>query len=129
MGDAGYHKDPYTALGVADAFRDADLLARAVNHGFSGQAPMHEVLANYEKQRNQDAAVEYQENLQLAKLAGPTPEALRLRAALKGNQEQINRFAMARVGMIPHENFFNPENLARLGMAPPPALNAAAPSP
>jgi 2-polyprenyl-6-methoxyphenol hydroxylase-like FAD-dependent oxidoreductase len=119
VGDAGYHKDPYMALGVADAFRDADLLARAVNRSLSGQTSMHEALADYEKQRNKHAAVEYQENLQLARLQGPAPEALRLRAALKGNQEQINRFAMARVGMIPRESFFNPENLARLGMAPP----------
>ncbi|HXT24337.1 MAG TPA: NAD(P)/FAD-dependent oxidoreductase [Candidatus Eisenbacteria bacterium] len=118
VGDAGYHKDPYGAMGVADAFRDAHLLARAVDRGLSGQAPIDQALADYERQRNEDAGADYQENLQLARLPGPTAEALRLRAALKGNQEQINRFAMARVGMIPREGFFNPENLARLGMEP-----------
>jgi len=30
VGDAGYFKDPITALGITDAFRDAELLARAV---------------------------------------------------------------------------------------------------
>jgi 2-polyprenyl-6-methoxyphenol hydroxylase-like FAD-dependent oxidoreductase len=118
VGDAGYHKDPYGAMGVADAFRDADLLARAVDRGLSRQAPIDQALADYERQRNEGASAEYQENLQLARLSGPSVEALRLRAALKGNQEQINRFAMARVGMIPRESFFNPENLGRLGMEP-----------
>ena len=31
VGDAGYHKDPITAQGMSDAFRDAELLADAVD--------------------------------------------------------------------------------------------------
>jgi flavin-dependent dehydrogenase len=30
VGDAGYHRDPYSAHGMTDAFRDAELAARAV---------------------------------------------------------------------------------------------------
>jgi len=33
VGDAGYFKDPLTAHGITDAFRDAELLARAVADG------------------------------------------------------------------------------------------------
>ena len=33
VGDAGYFKDPITAHGITDAFRDAELLARAVLEG------------------------------------------------------------------------------------------------
>jgi flavin-dependent dehydrogenase len=33
VGDAGYFKDPVTAHGITDAFRDAELLARAVASG------------------------------------------------------------------------------------------------
>ena len=33
VGDAGYFKDPFTAHGLTDAFRDAELLARAVTKG------------------------------------------------------------------------------------------------
>ena len=33
VGDAGYFKDPLTAHGITDAFRDADLLSRAVVAG------------------------------------------------------------------------------------------------
>ena len=33
VGDAGCHKDPFLALGVCDAFRDAELLAETVLAG------------------------------------------------------------------------------------------------
>jgi flavin-dependent dehydrogenase len=33
VGDAGYFRDPLTAHGITDAFRDAELLARAVGKG------------------------------------------------------------------------------------------------
>jgi flavin-dependent dehydrogenase len=33
VGDAGYFRDPLTAHGITDAFRDAELLARAVSAG------------------------------------------------------------------------------------------------
>jgi 2-polyprenyl-6-methoxyphenol hydroxylase-like FAD-dependent oxidoreductase len=39
VGDAGYFKDPLTAHGITDAFRDAELLANAVR---DGQAPAFE---------------------------------------------------------------------------------------
>ena len=84
------------AMGVADAFRDASLLARAIDNGLSGRAPLDESLAEYETLRNEQVAEEYQENLKLARLAGPSLEALQLRAALKENPEQINLFARVR---------------------------------
>ena len=31
LGDAGYHKNPITAMGINDAFRDAELVADAVD--------------------------------------------------------------------------------------------------
>ena len=36
VGDAGYHRDPITAYGISDAFRDAELLADAIDEGFFG---------------------------------------------------------------------------------------------
>jgi flavin-dependent dehydrogenase len=39
VGDAGYHKDPITAQGISDAFRDAELLAEAIDDGFAAGVP------------------------------------------------------------------------------------------
>ena len=36
VGDAGYHRDPITGHGITDAFRDAELLADALDAGTRG---------------------------------------------------------------------------------------------
>jgi flavin-dependent dehydrogenase len=114
VGDAGCHKDPFLALGVCDAFRDAELLADALDDGLSGCRPLAETLAGYEQRRNEATLPDYQQNIQLARMQTPPAEMLRLRAALRGNQEATNRFYMATEGMIPREAFFNPETMQRL---------------
>jgi len=114
VGDAGHHKDPYLALGICDAFRDAELLASAIDKGLSGKQPLLDALAGYEQQRNRAAMQLYQENLRMAEFK-PVPEkVLVIRAAVRGNQEETNRYYLARQGMIPPEEFFNPDNLERL---------------
>jgi flavin-dependent dehydrogenase len=114
VGDAGCHKDPYLALGVCDAFRDAELLAEALDAGLAGRQPLDAALAEYEQRRNAASSADYQQNLRDAQFQPPPPEQVRLMAALQGNQAQINRFLMANEGMIPREAFFNPDNLAAL---------------
>jgi menaquinone-9 beta-reductase len=53
VGDAGYFKDPQTAHGLADALRDAELLARAVDDGIAGRSPMDVALREYERVRDE----------------------------------------------------------------------------
>jgi 2-polyprenyl-6-methoxyphenol hydroxylase-like FAD-dependent oxidoreductase len=114
VGDAGCHKDPFLALGVCDAFRDAELLADALDDGLSGQCSLDVAMANYERRRNEATMADYQQNLHLAQFKPLPAEIYRLRAALRGNQGATNRFFMANEGMIPSETFFNPENLERI---------------
>jgi len=114
VGDAGYHKDPYMALGIADAFRDAELLAAAVDAGLSGREPLPAALAGYQAARDAASRADYDENLALARLRPFTPDVIGLRAALRGNPEQATRFAKARMALIPPADFFNPENLGRI---------------
>jgi flavin-dependent dehydrogenase len=116
VGDAGCHKDPYLALGICDAFRDSELLAEAIDEGLTGRRPLDEALADYERRRNAITRPAYHENIRFAQFCLPPPEVYQLRAALRGNQADTNRFAMAREGMIPPEEFFNPENLQRIIM-------------
>jgi 2-polyprenyl-6-methoxyphenol hydroxylase-like FAD-dependent oxidoreductase len=110
------------ALGICDAFRDADLLASALDEGFSGKRPMAEALAGYERDRNSAASELYRENIALAQFSPIPQDVLGLRAALREDPEETRRFYMAREGMIPPEEFFSPENLGRLkGRLVPPA--------
>jgi flavin-dependent dehydrogenase len=83
VGDAGYHKDPVTAQGITDAFRDAELLADAIDAGFSGRAPLEGALAEYERRRNVAARPAYAEACQAASFAPTPPEVLARRTALR----------------------------------------------
>jgi flavin-dependent dehydrogenase len=111
VGDAGCHKDPYLALGICDALRDADLLSQAIAHGLSGKQPLDDAMADYERHRNAATLSDYRLNLDLAQFKPRPPEERELYEALRGNQEATNRFFMAREGMIPPEPFFDPQNL------------------
>src|SRR5207237_3127943 len=87
VGDAGYHKDPYTAQGISDAFRDAELLAEALDAGFSGRRSFDAALGEYEQARNAAAMPVYEFTSQLASLQPPPPEMAQLLFALSGQPE------------------------------------------
>ena len=114
VGDAGCHKDPYLALGIADAWRDAEWLAEAVEAGLSGRQPLDEALAAFEQQRNAASHADYRDNLAAARLLPAPPKALALRAALRSQPEATRQFYLAREGLVAPETFFNPENLGRV---------------
>ena len=111
VGDAGCHKDPFMALGICDAFRDAESLAEAIDEGLSGKRPLESALAEYERRRNDATMPDYRRNLDRARFNPPAQEELRLQRTLVGDQEATNRFFMAYEEMIPPESFFNPDNL------------------
>jgi 2-polyprenyl-6-methoxyphenol hydroxylase-like FAD-dependent oxidoreductase len=119
VGDAGYHKDPILAQGISDAFRDVELLTDAVDAGLAGRRPLEAALADYEQQRNAAAMPTFQMTLQFASLAPPPPESQQLMAALRGNQEQIDRFFGTFTGAYPVSDFFAPENIEHIFAAQP----------
>lgn len=73
VGDAGYHRDFITGLGITDAFRDADLVAAAIDEGLAGRRPIEEALRSYERERNEIATPMYEFTTSLARLNGPPP--------------------------------------------------------
>ena len=121
VGDAGYHKDPITAQGITDAFRDAELLAAALHAGFTGTRPLGEALADYERVRNEETRGLYELTYEFASLAPPAPDKQALFAALRTNEEDTRRFFGVVAGTVPAQEFFAPDNLARIVGAPVPA--------
>jgi flavin-dependent dehydrogenase len=81
VGDAGYHKDPITAQGISDAFRDAELLAEAIDDEFAGRRPLEEALADYERRRNEAAWPLFEEACARAAFTPFPAEAYAARAA------------------------------------------------
>jgi flavin-dependent dehydrogenase len=53
VGDAGYHRDPITGHGISDAFRDAELLAVALDGALRAEVHETAALAGYQRQRDE----------------------------------------------------------------------------
>jgi flavin-dependent dehydrogenase len=53
VGDAGYYRDAVTAYGISDAFRDAELLAVALDQALGDAEREPAALAGYQQQRDQ----------------------------------------------------------------------------
>jgi flavin-dependent dehydrogenase len=113
-GDAGYHKDPLTAQGIKDAFLGAEMLAEAIDDGFSGRRPLEGALAGYEQQRNEDVGPMYQFTVDMASFNPPTPEQQQLFGAMAGNQDAINRFMGIVAGTTRIPEFFSEENVGAI---------------
>jgi flavin-dependent dehydrogenase len=114
VGDAGYHKNPITAEGITDAFRDAELLTDAIDDTFAGRLSTEDALAGYEHKRNEAVMPLYQMTCDLAKLEPPPPEMQSLFAALRDNEEQSGRFMGTIAGTVPIPEFFSPENMRQV---------------
>jgi len=114
VGDAGYHKDPVTAQGITDAFQQAELLAGAIDAGFSGRQPLQEALAEYERRRNEDVIHRYELACDFARLAPLPPEMRRLLEALRSNQPDTDRFFGIFAGTVPVPEFFATQNIERI---------------
>ena len=112
VGDAGYHKDPLTAQGIGDAFRDAELLAGAIDEGLRGHRPLDDALAGYERRRNEAALPLYDFTHELAGLEPPAPEMQALFGALRDDPERTSRFFGVIAGTVPMAEFFARDDVA-----------------
>lgn len=111
VGDAGYHKDPITAQGMTDAFRDAELLADAVDAGLSNR-DLDSALVEYQHARDAAALAMYEHTCQLAHVEQTPPaEVQQLIGALAGNPAQISRFLGIMAGSVPVTDFFSPQSV------------------
>ena len=113
VGDAGMHQDPCSAGGISNAFAHVELLVEGIDASFSGRQPVDEALADYERQRNDLTLEDYERTCQRAALQPPPAETLELRAALRGNQKDTDRYFGAGRTAASKEEFFSKENIQR----------------
>jgi len=111
VGDAGYLKDPITAQGISDAFRDADQFAAAFDEFSNGARSYEDAMQDYQRRRDEAALPMYEMTCGLATLAPPPPEMLGLFAALPGNQSASDAFVQMNAGTISPAQFFAPQNV------------------
>lgn len=106
VGDAGYDRDPCTAQGITDAFRDADLLTTAWLDGRNGKAEYGAAMAGYQRGRDEQTGPIYALTCQLATLEPPPPERAELLAGVAGDQQAMQGFASMIAGTLPVAAFF-----------------------
>jgi 2-polyprenyl-6-methoxyphenol hydroxylase-like FAD-dependent oxidoreductase len=114
VGDAGYHKDPITAQGISDAFRDAEDLAAALDDALSGRRGFDDAMASYQQTRDQRALPMYEFTCDLARLEPPPPELQRLLGAVQTSQKDMDAFVSVIAGTVPVPEFFGPDNTQRI---------------
>jgi flavin-dependent dehydrogenase len=114
VGDAGYNKDPITAQGMSDAFKDAELCSTALDEAFCGVRSFDEAMSGFQRTRDAHALPIYEFTTQLATLAPPPPEMQQLLGAISGNREAMDDFVSITAGTVSPIDFFSPEHIGEI---------------
>jgi 2-polyprenyl-6-methoxyphenol hydroxylase-like FAD-dependent oxidoreductase len=114
VGDAGYTKDPITAQGMSDAFRDAELCAGALDAVLRGERPYGEAMAGYHAARDARGRPIFEFTTRLATLAPPPPEVQQLLGAVSGSPAASDAFAGVVAGTVSPDELFAPDNVAAI---------------
>jgi 2-polyprenyl-6-methoxyphenol hydroxylase-like FAD-dependent oxidoreductase len=112
VGDAGYNKDFITAMGISDAFRDAELCARALHEAFSGALPFDDALLRYQQTRDEQSLPIYELTHEIATLAPPPPELQQVLGAAHENPSEAARFIHVTSGLLSPRAFFGESSAA-----------------
>jgi 2-polyprenyl-6-methoxyphenol hydroxylase-like FAD-dependent oxidoreductase len=120
-GDAGHHKDPVTAGGISDAWRQADLLAHALRQVLERGVAEEVALHAFEQERNAANSAFYHLTCQLAALEPVRSSQLGLYRALASNRPQADRFTAVMAGTLRPDAFWSDANIGRVLAGEPPA--------
>jgi flavin-dependent dehydrogenase len=114
VGDAGYHKNPITAMGINDAFRDAELVAAAIDDDLAARRSYDDGMRAYQQTRDQEAGPVYEFTDDFAQLQPPPPELQQLIGAIHGNQAAMDAFVSVQAATLPAPEFFAPESIGAM---------------
>jgi 2-polyprenyl-6-methoxyphenol hydroxylase-like FAD-dependent oxidoreductase len=115
VGDAGYLLHPITAMGITDAFMDAERLADALDAVFAERKAYDDAMGAYQRERDEHTAAMYDMTFDFAQLDQPPPaETQQLLAAVARSPEAMNDFVSVQAGTLPIPEFFDPDNVGRI---------------
>jgi flavin-dependent dehydrogenase len=114
VGDAGYNKDPITAMGITDAFREVELCVTALDETLTGARSYEDAMSDYQRKRDSQAVPMYEFTTDIARLAPPPPETQQLLGAVHGNQEAMDDFVSDNAATLSPTEYFTPDNIGRI---------------
>ena len=124
VGDAAYHRDPLTGMGIGDAFLGAELLADAIHAGLDGDLPG--ALAGYRQGLFDRTGHVFDYTVQSAALKDPAPLAP-LYAEIGRRPELLQLLMNVLAGSASSKTLFNARTILQLTggtrrrQRPPPA--------
>ena len=114
VGDAGYNRDFVTAMGMQDAFRDAELCATALHDALSGARPYDVAMKDYQTARDAAVLPIFEFTTEIATLQPPSPELATLLGAMPGDQEAMDGFCRMAAGVDSPADFFAEPNVGAI---------------
>jgi len=103
--------DPVTGMGIADAFRDAELLTEAVEAGLGTGSSLDITLRGYHQSRDEVALPMYEFTTELAAFRPLRPGQRLLFDALADKPAEVDRFLAMLTGALPIPEYFSPRHL------------------
>lgn len=92
VGDAGYHRDPYSAHGITDAFRDAELAARAIRAALVEPVVEADAMVSFHTWRDDFAVPMFGLTARMASYEWTTDEVLELMSLMGDEGEREAHF-------------------------------------
>jgi flavin-dependent dehydrogenase len=114
VGDAGYNRDFVTAMGMQDAFRDAELCASALHEALTGARPYEVAMKDYQSARDAAVLPMYEFTTEIATLEPPSPELAALLGAMPGDQQAMDGFCRMAAGVDSPADFFAESNVGAI---------------
>jgi flavin-dependent dehydrogenase len=111
VGDAAYHRDPLTGMGIGDAFMGAQLLADALEVGLDGN--LDGALASYRDDLHEKVTPVFDYTIASAALKDPTPQ-VPLYQAIAGRDDMSQQLMNVLGGSASFRSLFNARVLADL---------------
>jgi flavin-dependent dehydrogenase len=113
VGDAAYHRDPISGMGIGDAFLGARLLAETFDSAMQSTTPLVSALAGYQAELQRRTRPVFDYTLLSAALDDPLPLSA-FYAAVAKNPEAARQMMNVLAGTMPFREFFNRANIVRL---------------
>lgn len=118
VGDAGHHKDSINAHGITDTFLQSELLAGELGGddpaaSIGDPVRLDAALARFAAARDEHMAPNYQTNLVTARL-NPTPDRLAVLRVIQDSPQLTDRYLSVVAGILPPEELYTRDLLARL---------------
>jgi flavin-dependent dehydrogenase len=111
VGDAAYHRDPLTGMGIGDAFLGAQLLADALEG--SGGGDVDAALASYGEQYREKTSAAFDYTVASAALKDPAPQ-VPLYRAIAARSDLMQQLMDILAGSVSFRSLFNARMLAGL---------------